>query len=279
MEKQQTELNIENMQCILTMDHSALMPSRSFSHMHTSYELFYVWQGEVEIKTENKVYRVVSGQAALIPPACYHHTFTKEKTEKFNVFFSFDKNGRRRCEDVYSEFLRTFSINTVKIIKKRGIDVGALRDIQNTDCFCKNERLKAELTRLLFSIYDTLCKNKKQVKTKSTNTHSAHYRYEIERILAKNYNNNVPLDELAGSLYLSPKRLAVIIKSLYGKSFRQLKSEMRIQFAKQLLKESDDTVAVIAQKVGYGSTRGFLLAFGEHEGMTPSEYRKEGHKA
>ena len=279
MGKQQTELNIENMRCVLTMDDSAVLPSRSFSHMHTSYELFFVWEGEVEIITEDKTYKIVSGQSALIPPSLYHSTFTKEKTEKFNLFFSFEKNGRRRCEDVYSEFLRVFTHKSIKKIKKDSIDVSLLREIQKNNCFCRDERVRAELIRLLFALYDTLCKNKRQLPTHSQNDPNTQYRYEIERILAKNYNNNVPLAELAESLYLSPKRLAVIIKSLYGKSFRQLKAEMRIQFAKQLLRESGDTVAKIAQAVGYSSTRGFLLAFFDQTGLTPTEYRnnKEGH--
>ena len=272
MGKQQTELNIENVQCILTMDDSAVMPSRSHSHRHTNYELFYVWSGEVEIKTEDKVYKVKSGQAALIPPACYHVTHTAAESEKFNLFFSFKKNSRRKCEDVYSEFLRAFSIKDIKVIRKKSIDVESLRDIQKKPCFCRDERLKAELIRLLFSLYDILDKSKKPRNfTDGNDQTSGGYRYEIERLLQK----NITLDELAGELHLSPKRSSVIIKSLYGKSFRQLKSEMRIQFAKQLLKESDDSVAVIGQKVGYASTRGFLLSFSEQVGMTPTEYRNK----
>ena len=99
------------------------------------------------------------------------------------------------------------------------------------------------------------------------------YRYEIDSLLAQNYNSDIDLDFLAGKLFLSSKRVAVLIRSLYGKNFSQVKTEMRIQVAKQLLKETYLTVAAIGEKVGYNSTRGFLNAFSKLTGNTPSEYR------
>lgn len=274
MEQQQTEINIANMQCMLIMDEKSPEYSRSFSHVHPSYELFYVWKGEVEIKTERKTYKIRGGQAALISPSLYHHTFTKDGTEKFNLFFSFAKNGRRKCEDVYSEFLRVFSGKPIQTLKAKSIDIEVLRDLRKRECFCREERLRAELIRFLFTLYDVL--NKRVIKNQTHNDFTnvgMHYRYEIDRLLSKNYKKDTSLDEMAESLYISPKRLSVIIKSLYGKGYKQLKSEMRIQYAKQLLKESDMSIAAISQSVGYKSVRGFLIAFEEQASMTPTEYR------
>ena len=50
---------------------------------------------------------------------------------------------------------------------------------------------------------------------------------------------------------------------------------MKIQVAKQLLKESDLTVGEIASRVGYDSVRGFLTAFMQETGKTPTQYRQE----
>ena len=275
MHQQQTEINIANAQCMLVMDEKSPEYSRSFSHMHPSYELFYVWKGEVEIKTESKVYKLRGGQAALISPSFYHHTFTKDGTEKFNLFFSFVKNGRRKREDVYSEFLRVFSGKPIHIIKSKNISIEALRDLRERDCFCRDERLRTEFTRLLFTLYDILNRQTSGHYTHNDTGIGMQYRYEIDRLLAKSYKTDIGLNEIAESLYLSPKRLSVVIKSVYGKGFKQLKSEMRIQYAKQLLKESDMTVAVISQSVGYKSIRGFLLAFEEQTRMTPTEYRQK----
>ena len=44
--------------------------------------------------------------------------------------------------------------------------------------------------------------------------------------------------------------------------------------AAQLLRETDDTIAAIAKKVGYESQSKFTIAFKDIFQMLPSEYRK-----
>ena len=138
----------------------------------------------------------------------------------------------------------------------------------------RRERLQAELTGLLLALYDILSEQTQPhpdaVAKKKV---GMQYRYEIDALLAKNYARDIDLSFLARALYLSPKRVAVLIQSLYGKSFRQVKVEMKLQVAKQMLTETDLTVAQIAEKIGYRSTRGFLSAFVQMTGMTPSKYR------
>ena len=102
-----------------------------------------------------------------------------------------------------------------------------------------------------------------------------HYRYEIDTILAQYYNMDIDLVFLSEALHLSEKRVSVIIKSLYGKNFRDVRTEMRIQVAKQLLEQSNLSVSEIAKNVGFNSTRGFLSAFSKFTHLTPSEYKKQ----
>ncbi len=279
MKYQNIELVLENAKCLLTLDASAEKPVASFMHTHTSFELFCVWKGVVEIKTEDTAVYANAGQALLIAPTIYHSSLTHADAEKINVYFSIIRSNKRiQKENLYEKFLQAFTNASCTLFhnaEEIGQRLHKIREIWEHENVCKKERLQAEFTGLIFALYEAVVKRTESVPDAHVQASAGmQYRYEIESLLAHNYANDIDLDFLARTLYLSPKRVAVLIKKLYGKSFRHVKSEMKIQAAKQLLKESNLTVAEVAEKVGYKSMRGFLTAFVQMTGENPSAYRE-----
>lgn len=283
LQEQEIELILGNAKCHLIMHSNSSVPTVSPSHVHPYFELFYVWSGTTEIISDERKYCLGQGQAALIAPNCYHQTCFSSMAEKYNVYFTFEPLSKRSSkEDVYTTLTQTFSGLSVMVMDSAP-EIGAafsnLRDIQTKDCFCREERLRAQLTTLLMTIHDLLTLQGQNRETLSSDTNSATlFRYEMDVFLAQNYAADISLETLAERFHLSAKRVSVMIKSLYGKPFRQVKTEMRIQSAKQLLKESDCTVAEIGRQVGYETTRGFLSAFTALTGKTPSQYRREAQQ-
>lgn len=280
LEYKEIELTIGNSKFKFTIEDNAVNPSQSHSHAHTNYELFYVWDGEVNIKTDDEDYVIKKGQAMLIAPAMYHRSFTEHGTVKLNLYFSFVRSQKHSdSEDLCDGFERTFS--AVQFAKKDnaeqiGKHISIFRQILESDCFGKHERLRAELTELTFALYDALNSDASfTTEKRSESKIGMHYRYEIDLLLSQNFSNNIGLDFLSKELCLSPKRVSVIIKQLYGKTFRQVRTEMKIQVAKQFLRESRLSIDEIAEKVGYDSVRGFQAAFIQITGKTPGRYRKE----
>ena len=277
---QETELVLGNAKCTLLMHDRSAVAMASYTHVHPNYELFYVWQGGVEILANEQTYFVGPGQAVLIAPTFYHQTRIQPGTEKFSVYFSLEPLSRRRIkDDVYVALARALSGISIMVLDSApelGRIVSELRQIQTKDCFCRKERLQAELTKLILAVYDVMTLHIRQ-RQEYENKPAGNllYRYEMDAVLSKNYMRDIGLDYLAEYFHLSPKRVSVLVKSLYGKTFRQVKAEMRVAVAKQLLKESDLTVAEIGEQVGYHSTRGFLAAFMDLTGRTPSQYRAE----
>ena len=52
-------------------------------------------------------------------------------------------------------------------------------------------------------------------------------------------------------------------------------TDIRIEKAKEILRNSDDTLDVIAEKVGYTNVRTFSRIFMKSVGKTPGTYRKD----
>ena len=76
-------------------------------------------------------------------------------------------------------------------------------------------------------------------------------------------------------LFVSPKTITRIIASAYGKSFNELKIELRMRNAQKMLKDTELSVSEIGEKVGYTTQRGFFSAFQKYSCCTPGEYRKK----
>ena len=79
--------------------------------------------------------------------------------------------------------------------------------------------------------------------------------------------------DLARELELPETIVSRIINHHFGKSFPQLLNERRVEDAKQLLRETDASIKLIAEEVGFNSTASFNRVFRSLAGMPPSAYR------
>jgi AraC-like DNA-binding protein len=82
------------------------------------------------------------------------------------------------------------------------------------------------------------------------------------------------LDTLAAEVGLSRTLLAVRFKALVGESPIGYLTRWRITRAANLLRSGSDSVARVAEKVGYGSEVVFAKAFRRITGMPPGQFRR-----
>jgi len=89
----------------------------------------------------------------------------------------------------------------------------------------------------------------------------------------RNYDKKLTLQDVAQEVCLSPKYLSRVFKQKTGKSFLEYKLELRMNKAKELLRESGDNVEEISCKLGYQNPESFGKIFRQLIGLTPREYR------
>lgn len=75
-------------------------------------------------------------------------------------------------------------------------------------------------------------------------------------------------------LGISEKYLYALLKEQTGRTFASYLEDLRIQFARQCLEETDWSNEKIAQESGFGSTNSFYRVFKKQTGVSPSVYRK-----
>lgn len=94
---------------------------------------------------------------------------------------------------------------------------------------------------------------------------------EFEQDLSSDFSPAV----LAERSRLSPPRLARLTKRLFSLTPSQLISKARITAASRSLRDTEQTVAEIAQQCGYFDQSAFARAFRSLTGATPLEFRRQ----
>lgn len=134
------------------------------------------------------------------------------------------------------------------------------------------ELLRACLIELLIHIFRTL---KKSGDTGNTSlSHHAALIEKSKQYLKANYAISTKLNDLASQSFLSPNYFCKLFKDHTGTTISEYVQQLRIEEACSQLKQSDDKVIAVAQRVGYRDIKHFNEIFKKHTGMTPSQYRK-----
>jgi len=97
---------------------------------------------------------------------------------------------------------------------------------------------------------------------------------KVFEMIENEYMDGLSLGSLAGRIFLSPNYLGQLFLKITGKTFNSYLTEFRMQKARELLKSSQLTLAVIAAKVGINDETYFCTLFKSYFGMTPGKYRK-----
>lgn len=94
------------------------------------------------------------------------------------------------------------------------------------------------------------------------------------KIIKYNYNNELSVKKISDSLFLDSAYFSRLFKRKTGISPKKYIIQMRMNKAKELLKETDYSIKEISVTVGFGDPLYFSKLFLRIEQITPSEYRK-----
>lgn len=92
--------------------------------------------------------------------------------------------------------------------------------------------------------------------------------------IRNHFSENLNRDLLAERFFLSPPYFGVLFKQYTGYSISQFITEIRLERAKLLLKNTPLPIRNIAEQVGYADSFYFTRLFTREVGISPREFRK-----
>ena len=84
---------------------------------------------------------------------------------------------------------------------------------------------------------------------------------------------NISLEECSAELNYHPSYIWKILKKK-NTTFTMLANLEKVAYAKEQLEDPEQTIARIAQELGYSNPQNFIRFFSHYAGITPGEYRK-----
>jgi two-component system response regulator YesN len=97
---------------------------------------------------------------------------------------------------------------------------------------------------------------------------------KAKRYIESNYMKEINLDELAQHVSMSTYYFSRIFTKIEGMNFRDYLIKIRMEKAKNLLRQGDKSIKQVALEVGYVDQNYFSKAFKKYTNMSPKEYVK-----
>lgn len=185
----------------------------------------------------------------------------KEVKEIANMLFSL-------CNYLVEEALNKNLISEIyqkTVISESKIDSNTL-----TGYTMRNiEHAKKEISNALLNSYvkENLSSDNLDISVSNTLKPAIEYIYNHK-------SENITAKKMAEVCHVSPSYFSRLFAKETGKSFSSFVSNLKIDWAKNLLEETDMHVNEISDELGFNETGYFIKIFKKYEGVTPFVYRK-----
>lgn len=252
------------------------------------YMAFFCIQGEFEVEINLKKFTIRKDSMFIYTPGNIVRVTNIDPKEKESVHFvvvaiSEDLMSSTRFDfsKLYNESLRLLESPCVVINENERELCRKYFDLIQEVSKMRMPNMRESVAALISSIFylmgamwtDRLTAAKKnggeEVSTRSKIV------LEDFLLLVRDYHTKErSLSFYADKLYLTPKYLSKLIKSVSGKSAHEWIDSFVILEAKNLLKYSDMSIKSIVYELNFPNQTTFYRFFKTKTGMTPSEYRK-----
>jgi AraC-like DNA-binding protein len=91
-----------------------------------------------------------------------------------------------------------------------------------------------------------------------------------------NYTRNIDLHRVAAEASMAPHHLHRTFRAIYGCTVHQWVTQLRLDEAQRLLRETDLPIGMICHRVGYASVPSFIHLFRARFGRQPVAFRRLG---
>lgn len=251
------------------------------------YLAFFCIEGHFELEINLKRFSVSENSLFLYTPGNIVRVANISKEEKEMVHFivvaiSSDLMSSTRFDfnKLYDESLHLLENPSVVLSEQEKNLCKSYLSLINEISELKIPNTKESVTSLISSIFylmGALWGNRVTEAIKNQNEGSIRSKAIFENFLklVRDYHTKERnLSFYADKLFLTPKYLSKLIKTVSGKSAHEWIDSFVILEAKNLLKYSDMSIKSIVYELNFPNQTTFYRFFKTKTGMTPSEYRK-----
>lgn len=236
-----------------------------YRHQHHRHVLVSAVQSGGEIGIDNRVFSIQEGESILIHPFQVHWFADLVKPTILWVFTSFEHDDDMR----------------LKALRNKGGILDPARKLESLRNLLRAWQTPDErdTVRLRLGIWLDNLAHQADKKYQPKNTQKIPPKddawvAEINRLIFEKREQTLSLGEIAEHFSISPSSLRKRFQETTGKSPGWYIRQLKLEYACELLHDTETRISEIAERCGYDSIFSFSRAFHKTFSTSPSLYRK-----
>lgn len=254
-------------------------------HWHSSLELDYVVEGEIQFRTSDSVTTLKKGDAIFINTEVIHTLHAKSPDSKafahiFDPTFLSGLPGNLLEQKYLLSITRNDRLKSYAILPDSYRKIRMLEKIIEIIKLNEEEPFGYELQiRAQLSLF--WCMFLEETKHLQTAPVKLKESTDIDRMklmiqyIQTHYMEKITLEDIAASANIGSRECTRCFQRNLETSPMKFLTEYRISIATQKLLQSNDSILFISEDCGFNSGSYFGKVFYDIMGCTPTEYRKE----
>ena len=253
---------------------SGVSDFKSLPHNHNDWELRYVANGHVTQYVDGNEYKLTAGDVIILQPKATHYQTKEPKVSHLTQYTL--RLTVKNTEDPTARELQAILNDTFILRDKKNAMASLFSRLWNEITEKKPgyfNYIQSICLAILIEFLRLCSADTQKVLEIDDSKYSSYWYDAIDYYLHGNFMQPLKLEDLAEEIHLSPRHTSRIVLKLYGMSFVQKLTEIRLDNAKYNLKHTDHSLNTIAQECGFASYSYFTSCFRKRLGITPGEYR------
>ncbi|MBR5157503.1 MAG: AraC family transcriptional regulator [Clostridia bacterium] len=243
-------------------------------HTHNYHEMYYLLSGSRRYFAGQTLYNVEAGDLVVIPKGTPHHmsSRTSDNYERYVVYFS-DEFFAPLAETLgEKETQRFLNFGCVSIPLQHQATLRKFFEVMEQEARHENECSRLVKSCALGNAAALALRYGKGAKSDSAE--KIEKIQEVARYIRENFNQEITLCDAAQIAFMEETYFSKQFKKLTGFGFSEYVSQIRMQQAEELLRNSKLSVGKIAELCGYSGSNYFGDAFKKRYGISPMKMRK-----
>lgn len=262
-------------------------------HPVEACSLLFIDYGALEVTVENETFQLKEGQAFLIPEQTNYSFHTKESAVNV-LLISFVSTNIDLLTLIYQQGITLESLHrnlfAQIITESKSIfpqvtanvfQVTNQQRLTNSPVGAE-ELIYIYLSQLIVFMARTNQFHKKEKPKPSTSLIEKHFeKKEIDEIITymeENLNKNFSIAEFSEHFFVSPSYLKRTFKKETGYSVINFYRILKMERAKQWVREDQMNFTEVACRLGYDTLHHFSNSFKKYTGLSPTAYKNSIHR-
>ncbi len=173
-----------------------------------------------------------------------------------------------------NDFIKARLVELIAVLSRAAVDAGAPFELlaDRTAAFARELEACPDFETMCRIVTETLDEFMTTVYD-AGKTASSQYLASAIAYIRKHYAENLTLEQVAQSAFVSPYYLSHLFRAELDLTFSEYVLRFRINMAKKMMKEGNEKVQTIAEKVGFLDPNYFSKQFKRLVGVSPKKFR------